>query len=157
MQSINKFDALSSQDAASTALKKPVLKRGVRDRAVIELQQLLAHWGYYATPFDDIFDIPVENAVKSYQNRVFLLEDGIVGAKTWQALFTGAPVDMPELREGSTGSAVKTLQRLLQLRVDGIFGAKTKAALITFQRDRKLLADGIVGAKTWYELSKIPH
>ncbi len=157
MQSTNQFEAMTPQAAATNAIKKPVLRRGSRDRAVVELQQLLAHWGYYATPFDDVFDLPVENAVKAFQHRVFLVEDGIVGAKTWQALYSGAPVDMPELRLGSRGEAVKTLQKVLQLIPDGIFGSITHNTVKNFQSSRGLVADGVVASRTWFELSKLPH
>lgn len=58
------------------------------------------------------------------------------------------------LKQGSTGSTVKTVQTKLknwgyyQGTVDGIYGAKTVAAVKYFQRRNGLTADGIVGAKT---------
>lgn len=58
------------------------------------------------------------------------------------------------LKQGSTGTQVKTLQTKLKNwgyysgSVDGIFGAKTKTAVISFQKKNGLVADGIVGAKT---------
>jgi hypothetical protein len=36
---------------------------------------------------------------------MFLLQDGIVGDKTWRSLFKGAPVDIPVLKKGSKGDA----------------------------------------------------
>lgn len=72
-------------------------------------------------------------------------------------------VSMPIIREGSSGSAVKTLQRLLRqldyvgndgklLEVDGKFGPSTKAALIRWQRKHLGGSDGICGIKTWTKL-----
>lgn len=61
---------------------------------------------------------------------------------------------MAILREGSTGAAVKRLQRKLKKlgfnpgAIDGQFGLATEAALINFQRSEGLLADGIFGPKT---------
>lgn len=58
------------------------------------------------------------------------------------------------LKQGSTGSTVKTVQQKLKNwgyytgAVDGIFGAKTKAAVVYFQKKNGLTADGIVGNKT---------
>lgn len=58
------------------------------------------------------------------------------------------------LKQGSSGSTVKTIQQKLKNwgyytgAVDGIFGAKTTAAVKYFQRKNGLTADGIVGAKT---------
>ena len=58
------------------------------------------------------------------------------------------------LKQGSTGSTVKTLQQKLKNwgyysgAVDGIYGAKTVAAVKYFQRKNGLTADGIAGPKT---------
>jgi peptidoglycan hydrolase-like protein with peptidoglycan-binding domain len=147
----------------ASRLMKPTLKRGSTGQAVKELQQLLFHWGYYFGAIDGIFGIYVENAVKDYQHRVFLTEDGIVGSITWQALYSGTPVNMPILMNGSSGNAVKIVQNVLKLNgyyfgfVDGFFGPMTKVAVIQFQTNKGLPADGIVGPKTWHALSKLPH
>ncbi|NJK75237.1 MAG: peptidoglycan-binding protein [Oscillatoriales cyanobacterium RU_3_3] len=147
----------------ASGLMKPTLKRGSTGQAVKELQQLLFHWGYYFGAIDGIFGIYVENAVKDYQHRVFLAEDGVVGSLTWQALYSGAPVNMPILMNGSSGNAVKIVQNVLKLNgyyfgfVDGFFGPMTKVAVIQFQMGQGLTADGIVGKRTWHALSKLPH
>ncbi|MEG4533669.1 peptidoglycan-binding protein [Microcoleus sp. D2_18a_D3] len=149
--------------AEASGIMKPTLKRGSTGQAVKELQQLLFHWGYYFGAIDGIFGIYVENAVKGYQHRVFLAEDGIVGSLTWQALYSGAPVNMPTLMIGSSGNAVKIVQNVLKLNgyyfgfVDGYFGVMTKVATIQFQTMKGLPADGIVGPRTWHALSKLPH
>lgn len=58
------------------------------------------------------------------------------------------------LKQGSTGSLVKTVQQKLKNwgyykgTVDGIYGSKTVAAVKYFQRSNGLIADGIVGSKT---------
>ncbi|MEG4046894.1 peptidoglycan-binding protein [Microcoleus sp. Pol17_C1] len=150
--------------AEASGLMKPTLKRGSTGQAVKELQQLLYHWGYYyGFSIDGIFDTYVEDAVKDYQHRVFLPEDGIVSPLTWQALYSGAPVNMPTLMIGSSGNAVKIVQNVLKLNgyyfgfVDGYFGVMTKVAAIQFQTIKGLPADGIVGPRTWHALSKLPH
>lgn len=62
------------------------------------------------------------------------------------------------LKYGSTGSAVKKLQILLNGlgyiagSVDGKFGSKTLTAVKAFQKETGLTADGIVGAATWNKL-----
>lgn len=72
-------------------------------------------------------------------------------------------VSMPIIREGNSGSAVRTLQRLLRqlkyvgndgklLEVDGKFGPSTKAALIRWQKKHLGGSDGICGVKTWTKL-----
>ena len=70
------------------------------------------------------------------------------------------------LRQGSTGSAVFTLQRQLnriakdypflgQLKADGVFGPKMTATVRAFQKQFNLTADGVVGRSTWYKISYI--
>lgn len=66
------------------------------------------------------------------------------------------PTAEPELKNGSTGTAVKLLQTLLNgrpikpnLAVDGDFGPATLRAVETVQRNNKLSVDGIVGPQTW--------
>lgn len=56
----------------------------------------------------------------------------------------------PTLRRGiAQGEAVRQLQTLLRLTVDGIFGPRTESAVREFQRLHGLVPDGIVGPKTW--------
>lgn len=59
---------------------------------------------------------------------------------------------MEVLKKGSRGNDVKTLQRLLHLYEDGIFGILTEEAVKEFQEAHGLVADGIVGKKTWEAL-----
>ena len=146
----------------ASRLIKPTLRRGSTGQAVKELQQLLFHWQYYFGLIDGVFGVYVESAVKNYQHRVFLTEDGIVGSITWQALYSGAPIK-PILMNGSSGNDVKIVQNVLKLNgyyfgvVDGFFGPMTKVAAIQFQTNKGLPADGIVGYRTWHALSKLPH
>jgi GH25 family lysozyme M1 (1,4-beta-N-acetylmuramidase) len=58
----------------------------------------------------------------------------------------------PVLCEHEQGAAVATLQRLLHVAADGIFGSQTLVAVKTFQRAHHLTADGIVGPNTWSAL-----
>lgn len=59
---------------------------------------------------------------------------------------------MTTIKNGSKGEDVKTLQKLLGLSVDGIFGAQTEAAVKKYQKEHGLVADGIVGSNTWNSL-----
>ena len=53
------------------------------------------------------------------------------------------------LKKGSRGKDVQTLQRVLHLLDDGIFGQLTEEAVKEFQKSKGLKVDGIVGDATW--------
>jgi murein L,D-transpeptidase YcbB/YkuD len=59
------------------------------------------------------------------------------------------------LKRGSVGEDVRTVQRLLLVTVDGIFGPATETAVKVFQRASGLAADGVVGPLTWEALDKL--
>jgi peptidoglycan hydrolase-like protein with peptidoglycan-binding domain len=67
-------------------------------------------------------------------------------------------VDIPLLRFGATGGAVRALQAILTAKgcdtqgIDGDFGANTEKAVKAFQRAKKLEDDGVVGKDTWTAL-----
>lgn len=71
-------------------------------------------------------------------------------------------IELTQLKKGSKGAEVKTVQRILKALgynvggtgVDGDFGANTESAVKKFQKDKGLTADGIVGANTWTKLLK---
>lgn len=56
---------------------------------------------------------------------------------------------MTTLRKGAKGEEVKTLQRLLGIAVDGVFGIYTEKAVRELQLKSGLSVDGVVGTKTW--------
>jgi len=61
---------------------------------------------------------------------------------------------LPELRQGSTGTYVRTVQFQLgehgrPVKVDGSFGPATLAAVKSVQSASRIAADGVVGAATW--------
>ena len=58
------------------------------------------------------------------------------------------------VKRGNHGQAVKKLQRLLHVSVDGAFGKGTKAAVKRFQRRHGLTPDGVVGPATWRALKR---
>ena len=59
---------------------------------------------------------------------------------------------MNTIKLGSRGEDVKTLQKKLNLAVDGIFGPLTQEAVKEFQKNNGLTVDGIVGTNTWNKL-----
>lgn len=61
---------------------------------------------------------------------------------------------METIKRGNTGDAVKVLQGLLRIAVDGVFGPKTEQIVKQYQKANKLTDDGVVGPKTWALLQK---
>lgn len=59
---------------------------------------------------------------------------------------------MRTLRKGDRGEDVRTLQRVLGISADGIFGSGTEKAVIAYQKSKGLTADGVAGPKTWAAL-----
>lgn len=67
-------------------VKKPVLRQGsVNQRAVRELQHLLRKHGFMVR-VDGVFGEKTDAAVKKFQEKHKLVEDGIVGRRTWEEL-----------------------------------------------------------------------
>ena len=65
----------------------PTLRRGSTGDAVKFLQERLSLMGY-SLVFDGSFGAKTEAAVKQFQKDRGLTVDGIVGSKTWTAMFT---------------------------------------------------------------------
>jgi cell wall-associated NlpC family hydrolase len=59
-----------------------------------------------------------------------------------------ASADVANLARGSSGPAVRTLQRELGIPADGVFGPRTEAAVRRFQRSHHVPATGLVGPLT---------
>jgi peptidoglycan hydrolase-like protein with peptidoglycan-binding domain len=117
-----------------------------------------------------------EARVKEYQKAKGLTVTGVTDAKVWKALMaqttTPAPAATPAttfateftpvkattLKVGSTGAAVKVLQRALGgMVVDGTYRSTTAAAVKAFQTAHKLSATGVVDARTWAALELKVH
>ncbi|WP_430509707.1 glucosaminidase domain-containing protein [Gottfriedia solisilvae] len=64
-------------------------------------------------------------------------------------------VSYPLLKFGSRGVNVEKIQRLLDVKVDGIFGVNTLTAVKAFQKEKGLVEDGIVGKDTWEKMSML--
>ncbi|TBR60862.1 peptidoglycan-binding protein [Westiellopsis prolifica IICB1] len=144
-------------------LNKPELQLGSYGEAVVELQNLLTNLSLYTDKIDGIFAKMTQESVKIFQRQVFLQEDGIVTEKTWQALYKGGPVNLPELKQGCRGELVMKVQRILKSTqdyvgyVDGEFGPVTESALQSWQMRNHLPDTGIIDELTWRTLSQIPQ
>jgi peptidoglycan hydrolase-like protein with peptidoglycan-binding domain len=73
---------------------------------------------------------------------------------------TASGINMPVLKQGDSGEAVRFLEQLLIRRYgynsivfDGNFNTSTTQAVKNFQTTYGLVSDGIVGKMTWRALS----
>jgi peptidoglycan hydrolase-like protein with peptidoglycan-binding domain len=66
------------------------------------------------------------------------------------------PSAVRTLKPGMRGRRVRSLQRRLGIRVDGVYGRTTKRAVIRFQRRKRLTVDGIAGPATLRALGLVP-
>ncbi len=167
----------------TVAIATPTLQRGSQGAAVKRLQTLLlGRVGVFGLTADGIFGPTTELAVRVFQIRSFLENDGIVGPQTWRVLQAGGVGHLPELRRGSSQkSLVRRLQSALSLgprtgpaneiqtilgnrgfyfgAIDGDFGPMTEQAVKAYQQlplpERLPLSstDGIVGPETWSALT----
>ena len=141
--------------AIAAILPFPLVRQGDQAHPVTTLQYLLRAHGHNLAA-DGFFGPITDAAVRSFQRSRGLAVDGIVGPVTWGALII-------QVRQGSTGDAVRGVQEEFQFRnlsgdpskglqIDGIFGPKTDAAVRGFQQALQIAVDGIVGPVTWRAL-----
>lgn len=123
---------------------------------VAALQRLLNTQGYEAGTADGVFGPATKSAAQAFQQARGLTADGVVGRRTWTALLSAGTT--PSLSQGSSGEAVKRIQRALTaalgstVSIDGSFGPATDTAVRAYQSSRGLSADGGVGPATWAAL-----
>jgi hypothetical protein len=126
----------------------PVLQKGADGGVVEALQYLLRHAGATDIVIDGDFGDQTDEAVRDFQKKQYLAQDGKVGAQTWAKLWVTVKKD------ASQRDVVRAAQALLNwqgkdVTIDGDFGDQTDAAVRAFQADKKLAVDGVVGPATW--------
>jgi peptidoglycan hydrolase-like protein with peptidoglycan-binding domain len=145
------------------------VRSGTRGAAVEDIQRRLLSLGYDLGPtgVDGVFLGLTTEAVRSFQQKHHLSEDGIVGDETWSALvdasFTFGDRTLYLRLPHFHGRDVGVLQQALNVlgfscgEPDGIFGAYTERAVREFQRNAGLPNDGIVGPDTARTISNLRH
>lgn len=129
------------------------IKSGSKGEVVELVQRMLNEKGYACGSADGIFGAKTESAVRSYQKAKGLSVDGIVGDNTYAKLLADSL-----LKNGSRGELVKQLQTRLNEQgykagtADGIFGRNTEQAVKALQSVAGITVDGKVGKNTWTAL-----
>lgn len=129
-----------------------VLKNGSSGYQVTALQYMLNENGAGLT-VDGKFGNGTATAVKNFQKKVGLSQDGVVGKDTWSKLIK------TQKTTSYTTNMTKAVQTLLNgkagrnvVTVDGKFGNGTATAVKNFQATKNLTQDGSVGPATWAQL-----
>lgn len=130
-----------------TPYKTSTLVKGAQGAAVVALQKVL---GITA---DGVFGSDTEATVNAFQQWKGLSVTGVVDPAMWSVLEkTAYPLlgyRTTVLRKGSTGTAVKALQRALGITADGAFGSGTESTVKAAQTKAGLSATGVVDTATW--------
>lgn len=147
-----------------------LIKQGVTGSAVLRLQQRLQLLGYYTSSLDGKCELDDVVAIRLFQRKNGLSEDGIAGYDTQVLLYSDNAImyngdlagsltmTYETLKKGMTGDAVKRLQnRLIELNylsgtADGIYGTSTAEAVYYFQKQNGLVRDSIAGESTLKKL-----
>lgn len=138
------------------------LRNGNSGSDVRKMQERLISLGYLVGEANGRFDDATEAGVIAFQKRNCSYSDGVAGPDTLKALYsssarstsTASGIIGVTLKEGSEGSAVRTLQTKLKSlgyytgSVDGSYGSGTVEAVKAFQRGNGLSADGKAGSGT---------
>lgn len=99
--------------------------------------------------------------VKTFQQRVFTVEEDAVSNDLNQQVKKNEPTALPELKKGSKGEMVMKAQRILKTTsdyigyVDGDFGWVMESAVQSFQRRSKVAITGIINDETWNALNQV--
>ena len=135
---------------------------------IATIQTALKKLKLYTGDITGHYGAKTQTAVKTFQKRYGLEEDGIAGEGTIQALYEAADITYSAsssasdssgdsgsvLRQGSRSDAVRTLQEDLKAlgyydgSISGHYGSLTEAAVMKFQRANGLSPDGVAGTKT---------
>lgn len=138
------------------------LETGSTGSKVRTLQTRLIELGWLSGSADGSYGDATAYAVKAFQKKHGLWEDGKAGPDTLTLLYSSRAARSSSavasvgdtLREGDTGDAVRAMQKRLKAlgylsgSADGSYGTATKAAVIAFQTANGLSVDGKAGMTT---------
>lgn len=179
---VSEYASIPAQYLPGTALKEdadaqqhyPYLQSGSTGKSVTMLQKALTELGFYTGTADGQFSAATLSALKAFQKKNGIKQDGIASPEVQKLIFEGRPLNskgkktdvklLPPMEEvdmesGDQGEQVTQLQlRLSSLgyyagAATGAYDSATVSAVKKFQKDHSLYVDGKAGAKTRLLLS----
>lgn len=121
-------------------------------------QCLLAQRGLYRDEIRSTYGTAAWTATKRFQARHHLRRTGRLNTRTWTALLADGA--RPVVKRGSSGNAVRRVQRAMSaalpgaVRVSGVYGPRTVAAVRRYQRRLGHTGTGVVAHRTWAALTR---
>jgi peptidoglycan hydrolase-like protein with peptidoglycan-binding domain len=136
----------------------PRVKAGSRPDLVKALQCLLSEQKAYAGRLTGRYNAKTAAAAKAWQQAHGLPGRAAFNRSSWMTLFAAGP--QPVLKFGSSGPAVRRLQRMLNaavpgtdLPITGVFAEMTDSALRGWQIGLQRRALGVANPSTWRALA----
>lgn len=133
--------AIRRATGAAPAGSRPVLRSGDRGAFVLDLQKQLADVGYPLGRLDGVFGTRTRAAVLALQADAGLTADGLVGAKTWEALRNVAKrpardVDEADLRQRGS----KTIKHADGAQAGSAVAVAVGAGTVAIQQAEEVVA-----------------
>ncbi|HPF87860.1 MAG TPA: peptidoglycan-binding protein, partial [Candidatus Limiplasma sp.] len=148
------------------------LQYGDKGEPIKSLQTRLQELGYYDGDITGTFNSATRTALKAFQKKMGISNDGIATTDVQTILYSASAVSAgytvtptpvvtatiappsATVRMGDEGDDVEKVQQQLQNlgyyegKIDGKFGSDTYQAVVTFQTKNSITADGICGSET---------
>lgn len=145
-------DAKTYEILISDKAKAYTVHIGAEGTDVEQLQMRLYELGYISK-VTSYFGTDTDAAVKEFQKRNGLYEDGNVGKQTREVLYSSEAIPLSFYIGDENDEILKYQQRLIQLgylttKPDGKYGKDTVQAVKHFQEKNGIIADGYIGPAT---------
>ena len=147
----------------------PYLQSGATGKNVAVLQEALKELEFYSGALDGAFGASTVAALKAFQKKNNLKQDGVASPEVQKLIFEGRPLNargkktdvkiLPlisgvEMKLNDKGDAVTDLQNRLRSlgfytgASTGVYDSATQKAVKKFQQGHNLYVDGVAGKKT---------